>query len=152
MHFAAVRRYLYYRSGNAEVATDIAQDTFLKIWEKRQSVQPEKVKGLLFKIAGDLYVSFYRKEKRSFDFFNYYVFDETSRSPEENMTFNELKDRYREALENMPENQRIVFLMSRAENMKYAEIAQLTGIGIKAVEKRMKGALEHLRKYLKTNE
>ncbi len=152
MHFAAVRRYLFYRSGNAEVATDIAQDTFLKIWEKKQSIRPEKVKGLLFKIAGDLYISFYRKEKRSFDFFNYYVFDQTSRSPEENMTFNELKDCYRKALENMPENQRTVFLMSRAENLKYAEIAQLTGIGIKAVEKRMKGALEHLRKYLKTNE
>ena len=34
MHFAQVRNYVFYRSVNSEVATDIAQETFLKIWEK----------------------------------------------------------------------------------------------------------------------
>jgi RNA polymerase sigma-70 factor (ECF subfamily) len=148
-HFAQVRNFVFYRSGNADVATDIAQETFLKIWEKQDSIQPEKVKGLLFKIAGDLYISYYRKEKRSFNFFNNYVFNNESQSPEEEMAFDQLKENYAKALEKMNEKQRTVFLLSRAENLKYTEIAELLGVSVKAVEKRMKLALEHLRILLK---
>jgi RNA polymerase sigma-70 factor (ECF subfamily) len=148
-HFANVRNFVFYRSGNADVATDIAQETFLKIWEKQDSIQPEKVKGLLFKIAGDLYISHYRKEKRSFNFFNNYIFNNESQSPEEDMAFDQLKENYAKALEKMNEKQRTVFLLSRAESLKYTEIAEMLGISVKAVEKRMKLALEHLRILLK---
>lgn len=148
-HFANVRNFVFYRSGNADVATDIAQETFLKIWEKQDSIQPEKVKGLLFKIAGDLYISHYRKEKRSFNFFNNYIFNNEPQSPEEEMAFDQLKENYAKALEKMNEKQRTVFLLSRAENLKYTEIAEMLGISVKAVEKRMKLALEHLRILLK---
>ena len=148
-HFAEVRKYVFYRSGDADVATDIAQETFLKIWEKQNSIQPEKVKGLLFKIASDLYISHYRKEKRSFKFFSNFIFENEAQSPEEEMTFNQLKENYSTSLEKMNEKQRTVFLLSRAENLKYAEIAEVLGISVKAVEKRMKYALEHLRNLLK---
>lgn len=148
MHFAGVRKYVFYRSGNTDVATDIAQETFLKIWEKQHLVQPEKVKGLLYKIAGDLFVSHFRKEKRSFRFFNHYIFDEAGQSPEEILAFEQLKGNYKKALEMLPEKQRTVFLMSRAENLKYYEIAEMLGISVKAVEKRMNYALKHLRQFL----
>lgn len=148
-NFAQVRNYVFFRSGNKEVATDIAQEAFLKIWEKRHSVQSEKVKGLLYKIASDLFISFYRKEKRSFEFFNNYVFDKETHSPEEELAFEELKVSYKKALEQMREKQRTVFLLSRVDNLKNAEIAAMLGISIKAVEKRMKIALEHLRKFLR---
>jgi len=149
MHFAQVRNYVLYRSGNADVATDIAQETFLKVWEKQKSVQPEKVKGLLFKIAGDLFVSHYRREQRSFQFFNHFVFDENGESPEEIYAFEQLKGKYEKALDKMPEKQRTVFLLSRAENLKYKEIAGMLDISVKAVEKRMTAALNYLRTILK---
>lgn len=149
MHFAQVRNYVFYRSGNTEVATDIAQESFLKIWEKQSEIQPEKVKGLLFKIAGDLFVSHYRREQRSFRFFKSFVFDMEYRSPEDEMAFEQLKDSYKVALDKMNEKQRTVFLLSRVDNLKYAEIAELLGISVKAVEKRMSNALEHLRKFIK---
>jgi len=149
MHFTQVRSYVFYRSGNTEVATDIAQEAFMKIWEKQNSVKTNKVKGLLFKIANDLFITHYRKEQRSFEFFNNYVFDKETHSPEEEMAFEQLKENYRKALDGMQERQRTVFLMSRVENLKYAEIAEIIGISVKAVEKRMKNALEYLRVNLK---
>jgi RNA polymerase sigma-70 factor (ECF subfamily) len=131
------------------VATDIAQETFLKIWEKQNSIQTEKVKGLLYKIAGDLFITHHRKEKRSFNFFDHFVLEENGQSPEEIMAFEQLKEKYSEALKKLPEKQRTVFLMSRVENLKYAEIAEINKISVKAVEKRMNGALNYLRIFLK---
>lgn len=45
----------------------------------------------------------------------------------------------------MPEGQRVVFLMSRNEDLKYHEIAECLNISVKAVEKRMSAALQFLR-------
>ena len=151
MHFAQVRKYVFFRSGNTELATDIAQETFMKVWEK-QGVQPDKVKGLLYKIAGDLFVSHYRRHQRSFDFFKHYQTNNLARSPHDEMEFDQLKSRYDVVLKQMPETNRTVFLMSRVDELKYNEIAVMLGISVKAVEKRMKKALEFLRLNLKADE
>lgn len=152
MHFAQVRKYVFYRSGDTELATDIAQETFLKVWEKQERVKPHKVKGLLFKIANDLFISSYRKSQRSFNFFSAYRVNGESRTPEDELAFEQLKQSYNKALDRMPEKQRTVFLMSRFENLKYTEIAEMNGITVKAVEKRMKAALEFLETSLRKNE
>lgn len=152
MHFSQVRNYIFYRSGNADIATDIAQETFVRIWEKQESIKPEKAKGLLFKIAGDLFISHYRKEVRSYDFFNHFETNSSGLTPEEQMAYEQLKEAYSSALSRMPEKQRTVFLLSRVENKKYREIAEMLGLSVKAVEKRMKGALDFLKMALKSND
>ncbi len=62
-YFDDIRRYLYYRSGNEALSTDLAQDTFMRIWEKKKILMPGSDAGLLYKIAGDLFVSHTRREK-----------------------------------------------------------------------------------------
>lgn len=148
-YFEDVRRYVLYRSGNDEVATDIAQDTFMRIWEKQMVIEPKTVKGLLFKIANDLYISHYRKEKVVFNFFNTFEPNDKSRTPEDELNFQELKKAYDAALKSMPEKQRAVFLMNRIDELKYKEIADQLGLSVKAIEKRMSQALEHLKSNLK---
>ncbi len=148
-YFEDVRRYIFYRSGDGEVATDIAQDTFMRIWEKQLDINPETIKGLLFKIAGDLFITRYRREKLAFNFFSVYEPDLNSLTPEEELNFQELKSAYEAALESMPEKQRVVFLMSRIDGLKYKEIAEHLGLSIKAIEKRMGLALQHIKENLK---
>ncbi len=149
MYFEDVRRYIFYRSGDGEVATDIAQDTFMRIWEKQMDINTNTVKGLLFKISGDLFITRYNREKVAFNFFNVYEPDTKSMSPEDELNFQELKNTYEEALKSMPEKQRVVFLMNRIEGLKYKEIAEQLDLSVKAVEKRMNLALKHLKEMLK---
>ncbi len=148
-YFESVRRYILYRSGNEELATDIAQDTFLRIWEKQMIVDPKTGESLLLKIAGDLLITQYRREKVAFNFFNTFQPANRSNTPEDELNFQELKKSYERALESMPEKQRAVFLMNRVDELKYKEIADQLELSVKAIEKRMGQALEHLRTEMK---
>jgi len=148
-YFEDVRRYVLYRSGDEDIATDIAQDTFMRVWEKQMMIDPQRVKGLLFKIASDLFVSQYRRKQVASNFLNAFQPNNKSLTPEDEINFQELKNAYDTALKSMPEKQRIVFLMSRIDELKYKEIADQLGLSVKAIEKRMSLALEHLKINLK---
>lgn len=143
-HFHHLRNYLYYRSGNKELATDIAQDAFLRLWEK-QPADHKNLKGLLYKIAGDLFVNQCRHQKVEASFAIRQRAAEMYQTPEDEMAYQQLEWRYQKALSNMPENIRTVFLMSRYDDLKNKEIAERLDIGVKAVEKRMTQALQYLR-------
>jgi len=147
-HFDAVRNYIWYRSGDGELASDIAQEVFLKLWEKQNRIHDKNYKALLFKMAGDLFVNHYRKSKLKLKF-KISTHDEPYvNTPEDNFHFEDLKLRYEQSLSQLPDKQRVVFLMSRIDHMKYSEIALTLEISQKAVEKRMTQALKFLRKTL----
>lgn len=147
-YFDEIRNYIYYRSGDTALANDIAQETFIKVWEKQFSLELSRIRGLLFKISGDLFVSSYRKQITAINFKLNIKPGLEVNTPEDKMQFEELSNQYDIALQNLPEKQRVVFLMSRLDEMKYHEIADNLGLSIKAVEKRMKLALDFLRQEL----
>ena len=145
-YFNCIRNYIFYRSGDQELATDVAQETFLTLWEKTPKLVNGNIKALLFKIAGDIFISHLRKRKVVLKYKAKFVDEEFSESPYDLMHYKELLRNYEITLESLPEKQRTVFLLSRMDGMKYFEIADNLGISAKAVEKRMKNALEYLRK------
>jgi len=151
-HFDAIRRYLYFRSGDRVISTDLAQDTFLRIWEKQIKLDTVKDVGLLYKIAGDLFISHFRRDRLSKGITKELRFDYEDAGPQEDLQFKELKNAYEKALMRMPEKQRVVFLMSRMDEMTYQEIASRLSLSVKAIEKRMSAALAQLRKELLPNE
>ena len=148
-HFDAVRNYIFYRSGDPELATDIAQEAFMKVWEKKIITDKKKIKGLLFKIAGDLFINQYRKQQTVLKFNTNFETQQEERSPEDEFEFNELKLKYEKVLSSLSEKQRIVFLMSRYDGLKYHEIAENLSISVKAVEKRMSKTLAFMKQALK---
>ncbi len=151
-NFDEIRSYIFYRCSDKELATDITQECFLKIWEKKDKIRLDQVKGLLYKMASDLFVNYFHHQKRTQLLFKNFAFEEEDYSPEEILSFQELKEKYETLLERMPEKQRTVFLMSRMDGLQYKEIAPRLNLSIKAVEKRMKNALDYLRTSLITSE
>jgi len=147
IHYDAIRSFVFYRCGDMEMASDVAQDVFLRIWEKRNMLNGNYIKPLLYKMATDVYISYYRKEQLHKNFEQSLMYENDSeRSPEDDMSFNELVTTYAKALEQMSEKQRTVFMMSREDEMKYSEIADRLHISTKAVEKHVSAALRFLRK------
>ncbi len=147
-YFDPLRNYVFFRSGNKETATDIAQECFLRLWEKRDHQPVKKQVALLYKMAGDMFISHYRHLKVEQEFATNNPGINHAPSPEDELNYDELNIRYIQALEAMPQNLRVVFLMSREEDLKNREIAVRLGLGVKAVEKRMTGALKYLREAL----
>lgn len=147
-HFDSIRNYIYYRSGDEELATDIAQESFMKVWEKDLSYDEKPIKSLLYKIASDIFISKYRRDKVAQKYLAKLEPSIDNHSPEEQMQYEELKNKYELALSSLSDKQRTVFLMSRNEGLKYQEIADRLELSVKAVEKRMTYALSYLRNAL----
>ena len=141
-----LRHYIFYKSGDEEVAEDIVQDTFLKIWEMRSTVRPETARALLYTIATNQFANKYKRQKLKFKFQQTIVEDRTFETPEFEMEVKEFDRKLQQVLSELNEKSRTVFLMNRMDQMTYNEIANNLNISVKAVEKRMKKALEFLRK------
>ena len=145
-YFDTIRSFIFYRCGDTDAASDMAQDIFMKVWEKRELLTNDIIKSLLYKMANDLVISNYRKDTSRTDYEQSMEYQTDSPlSPEDELAFEELSSSYANTLEKMPEGQRVVFLMSRNEDLKYHEIAECLNISVKAVEKRMSAALQFLR-------
>jgi RNA polymerase sigma-70 factor (family 1) len=147
-YFDAVRSYLFFRGADKELASDLAQDVFLRVWEKKADIDPQRVAGFLYKMAGDMFISRYRRENLELNYRGSLKTDDLEGSPEEQLQYKELYDKYNKALAALSEKQRMVFLMARVEGFKYHEIAERLGLSIKAIEKRMSQTLAFLKKEL----
>lgn len=143
--FDPLRNHLYYKCGDADLATDIIQDIFLKVWEKPIDVNSKTIKPLLYKMANDAFFDHLRKNKVADKYLQRLQLSFNGVGPDEIMEYDELKLQYEKALATLGEKQRSVFLMSRLEDLTYKEIGERLSISVKAVEKRMSQALKVLK-------
>ena len=148
-NFEQVRDYIYFKCGNIEQAEDVAQEAFLKLWEKREEIKQETVLSYLFRIAHNIFLNQIKREQLSFNFINQSLskgIDHTS--PEFEMEMKEFDIKLQKALAELPEINRITFLMNRVEGLKYKEIAERLDVSIKTIEKRMQKALNQLKEII----
>lgn len=151
-YYESIRLYIYYKIAEKEAADDMAQDVFMTVWEKRTDMDLRNMKSLLYKIAAGLIVDYYRKCDVKADFTQWVCRNsaDTTASADQEAEFNETMLHYAQALNRMVDGQREVFLMNREEQLTYREIAERLQISVKAVEKRMSGALKILNENMLT--
>ncbi len=144
-----LHNYLYYKTGNSELSQDLTQEAFTKLWQNCSTVTLQGAKGYVFKTANNLLINTYNHNKVVLQHQSKPQKDRTHENPEYLLEEKELKNRLEEAIANLPEKQRVVFLMSRIEKKTYKEIAAIEGISKQAVEKRIYNALDTLRQISK---
>jgi len=127
------------------LAEDLTQDAFMILWTKRDTIDPEKVKSYLFTIANNLFLNNVKHQKVVLRFNQQPVNTVSRETPQYMMESEEFKASLERAIAELPEKNRIVFLMNRIDKMTYKDIAERLGLSVKAVEKRMTKALQRLR-------
>ncbi len=147
-HSKTVFNYIYYKFGNEEKANDAVQEAFIKLWENCAKVSPEKAKSFVYTVANNLYLNVIKAEKVRLKYANSIDDQSSNLSPEFLMEEQEYKKKLDNALGTLPENQRTTFLLNRIDGKKYAEIAEMEGVSVKAIEKRMHLALKSLREQI----
>ncbi|PKA97316.1 RNA polymerase sigma-70 factor (ECF subfamily) [Flavobacteriaceae bacterium MAR_2009_75] len=139
-----VFNYIYYKFGNEEKAYDAVQEAFMKLWENCRKVSPVKARSYVYTVANNLYLNVIKAEKIRLKYADRSL-KATNESPEFLMEESEFKEKLDRALNSLPDNQRTTFLLNRIDGKKYAEIAEMEGLSVKAIEKRMHLALKSLR-------
>lgn len=146
--YVAIRNHIYFKVGDSAVAEDIAQDTFIKLWQNREKINPKTVKSYLYTIAGNLSINYLKRQQLHYKFQNQGSSGTDVKSPEYQLELKEYEQHLNQVLASIPEGPREVFLMNRIEDLKYKEIAERLGLSVKAVEKRMSKALALIRDQL----
>ena len=146
--------YLYCNSylKDAELSKELVQDIFIKLWENRSKtvIKTSPSKYLLTAVKFKIF-EHYRKQSVRDKYFEYKTFEvvENANDTEHHVYYNELKDAFGKAVDDLPERSQLVFQMSRDEGMNNKSIAATLAITEKAVEGNITRAISHLRKRLK---
>ena len=144
-HSDHLRNFIYYKCGELEVAEDITQESYVRMWEKCRDVIFEKAKSFLFTIGYRLMLDRIKAKKVRLSFLKQSIPETNSEDPYFILRTEEFRNRIEEAISELPEGQREVFMMNRIDKLSYVKIAEILGISETAVEKRMSKALLKLR-------
>ena len=141
--------FLYYKFGERFNPEDKVQEAFLKVWQNCHKIPTDKAKSYLFTTANNLMLNEVSHQKVKLKYQEIPKNEFTNESPEFLLEEKQYLDKLEKAITNLTEAQRVAFLLNRVEGKRFKEIAEILNISVKAVEKRVYGALKKLREDIK---
>lgn len=147
-HFKELHGYAYRMLGDTDMAEEIVQHVFLKLWERdwEQDIQ-SSLKAYLYRSVYNQTMNVLKRNKLQQ---RYAAYQTIHAAKGHDMPYGaeELKKELHVALSKLPEKSRTVFELSRFQELRYQEIADALNLSIKTVEGHMTKALKHLRVHL----
>ena len=147
-HFEGLFSYAYTIVKDSAEARDIAQSSFIKLWQKRKEIEfSTRARSYLYTTAYHLALNTVRNRKTH----QHHHGNLENKEPTNTIYTTEQKEtrtRIREAIRQLPPRCREIFLKSRLEGRKYSEIAAELNISVKTVEVQMGRALKFLKEQL----
>lgn len=151
-------RFIYRYIGNQEEALDLAQETFVRIYQARHSYRPKtKFSSWLFTIASNLCRNYKRWEHRhptvamvsddgETDMADSYP--SPGKTPRDTAAHNDMAAKVRASIQSLPHDLKTVILLFEYEDLSHDEIAGVLGCSAKAVETRLYRARKLLKELL----
>ena len=132
------------------LAEDIVQDTFLKLWNMRESLSVEgSFKSMLFTIAKNHVIDIFRQQVNRANFEDYIAFCEDENlldnTSVEKVYYNDFLEKLAIAKQKLTPAQRNIFELSREEGMSNTEIAAASNLSEQTVKNHLSAALKVLR-------
>ncbi|WP_028663731.1 RNA polymerase sigma-70 factor [Runella zeae] len=147
-HYASLCTYGRSILHDAEEAEEIVQTVFVNIWEKREELEiTQSLKSYLFRAVHNHCLNRIKHQKVRNEHQEYatYYQETTYESVSDTVYKNELETQLSLAIEKLPEQCRIIFKLSRFNELRYQEIADQLGLSVKTVENQIGKALKILR-------
>lgn len=151
--------YAYRFIDDYTVAEDLVQDSFVRLWEKREELENISLSSLLFIIVRNNCINYLKHyaliDIHSVDWLENLDGEEQLYNldfcpdAEMSLLYKELMAQIPQVLEQLPPRSREIFLMSRKQGLKNREIAEKLAISTTAVEKHIKRALEAFEHHFK---
>jgi RNA polymerase sigma-70 factor (ECF subfamily) len=152
LHYHRFYGLAYNLVRDKDAAKDIVQDVFYKVWKNQDNIDlNNRTVGYFLTATSRTALTYLRTRKRIVNFETQSDFmDNLKSSPGfEEIGYTELEEKVQRAIERLPPKCKAIFILSREEGMKYAEIAKALGLSLKTVENQMGIALQRLRDELK---
>jgi RNA polymerase sigma-70 factor, ECF subfamily len=160
-HQTSVYNLIYRFIGDRSKSEDLAQETFFQVWRAAKSYQRKsKFTTWLYRICVNLCLNEIKsvRRKKWLQFFqnppdskqpeDKSLLDE-SPNPEDLLLARERNQQITNALQALPENQRIAMILKRYDDLSYEEISRVLGCSISSVESLLVRAKRTLQKNLK---
>ncbi|MCL6218029.1 RNA polymerase sigma factor [Zunongwangia pacifica] len=143
--------YLMQYVDKAADAEDIAQSTFIKLWEKKDTLNLNtSIKSYTYSTAYNLFIDNYRKKKKQQTYLDQLKNETITNLLEEPDDLLEHKlTLVAKAVEALPERCRLIFTMHKKQGYSHKEIAKKLQISTKTVEAQLRIAYSRLREELK---
>jgi RNA polymerase sigma-70 factor (ECF subfamily) len=140
----------YRIAGDAALADDIAQETFIRLWTKLAAFRPEgSLKGWVCRIAANLTIDALRKQKPTTDI-SLLDLAVGGKGPEGAALSSERAAQVRAALMRLPVDSRTVLVLREYEELSYQEMADVLGVPLGTVKSRLNDARRRLKDELHT--
>lgn len=136
-------RFILKTVRDKDIAKDIVQDTYEKLWLKVSEVESSNAKSYMFTTGYRTMIDFLRREKKKQQWDDGY--EETHAHSKQ---YNDLKQVLNEAIDKLPEDQKSVILLRDYEGYDYKEIGDITGLSESQVKVYIFRARQFLKNYI----
>jgi RNA polymerase sigma-70 factor (ECF subfamily) len=148
LHYEDIKGYIQRKAGSAVTAADIVQETWLRA-ARHSTKQPERPLAYLYRTAANLLLDKQRHDQTYIRHFGDCVLEEELECPlappDKAAGIRQELEILADALGDLPEKYRAVFLLSRCEGFTLREIATQLDINESTVEKQIAKGMQHCR-------
>jgi RNA polymerase sigma-19 factor, ECF subfamily len=150
-HFKRLHAYAFTILRDEVEAEEMVQQVFFKLWERNENLSLSgSVSAYLYRAVHNESLNYikHQKVRSNHQLHVAYSMKNEVEHPAKKVIAGELEKKIHTALNELPEQCRTIFQMSRFDELKYREIADKLGISVKTVENQMGKALKLLREKL----
>jgi RNA polymerase sigma-70 factor (ECF subfamily) len=164
-HKRDIFRFILSKVKERELASDLTQDVFVKLFKSADWYQPTgKFRSWLFRMAQNICIDYHRKHQKAAiislnsnnesdeELALVDQLEDESANPVRETEFIELQSQIESALDSLSEEQRTAFVLCQYHGMSYSEIASVQKIPVGTVKSRIHQALIKVRDFLKEKE